>query len=64
MCYTNVDIDLTMSVYTAQFPQSIATYLKGAPDLGIGLKQAQTRNHNVKHATQTRKASKCDLALR
>ena len=53
-----------MSVYPAQFPQSIATYLKCAPDLGGGSKQAQTRNHNVKQANQTRKESKGDLALR
>ena len=55
MCHTNVAIALTMSVYPAQFPQLIGTYLKGAPDLGIGSKQAQTRNHNVKRASQTMK---------
>ena len=64
MCHTNVAIVSTISVYGVQFPQSDATYLKGALDPGGGSKQAQTRNHNVKQASQTRKSSKCDLALR
>ena len=62
--HTNVSIASTVSIYAVQFPQSIATYLKGAPDPGGGLKQAQTRTHNVNQASQTRKASKGDLALR
>ena len=64
MCHTNVAIASTILVYAIKFPQSIATYLKGAPDPGGGLKQGQTRNHNVKQASKTRKASKGDLALR
>ena len=54
MRHTNVAIDSTMLVYAVQFPQSIATYLKGAPDTGKGSKQAQIRSHNVKQIDQTK----------
>ena len=53
-----------MSVYPAQFPQRMATYLQGIPDMGKGPKQAQTKNQNVKQASQTMKSNKGDLALR
>ena len=36
MYHTNIAIASTMSVYAAQSPRSIATYLKGAPDPGVG----------------------------
>ena len=36
MCYTNVAIALTISVYAVQSPQSIATYLIMLPDPGRG----------------------------
>ena len=64
MCHTNVAIASTISVYAVHFPQSIATYLKGAPDLDGGSKQAQTKNHNINQTSQIRKSSKGDLALR
>ena len=35
-CVTPTAIISTVSVYPAQSPQSIATYLKGAPDPGVG----------------------------
>ena len=64
MHHTNVAIASTILVYTVQFKQSITTYLKGAPNPGGGSIQTQTRNHDVKQESQTRKASKGDLALR
>ena len=39
MSHTNVAIASTVSVYPAQSPRSIATYLKGAPDPGVGYLQ-------------------------
>ena len=36
MCHTSVDIASTMSVYPAQSPRFIATYLKGALDPSVG----------------------------
>ena len=56
MRHTSVAIVSTISVYVVQFPQSIATYLKDAPDPGRGSKQTQTRNNNVKQASQTMKS--------
>ena len=65
MRHTNVAIVSTISVYAVQFPQSIATYLKKVPWIQVeDQNKTQTRNQYVKHASQTKKASKCDLALR
>ena len=63
MCHTNVAIISTISVYAAQFPQSIVIYLKGVPDPGGGSKQAQYEELNIKHTNQIMKASKGDLTL-
>ena len=64
MHHTNVTITSTVSVYALQFPQSIATYQK-EPQIQVEDQyKTQTRNHNVNQASQTRKSSKGDLALR
>ena len=39
MRHTNVAIVSTISIYAVEFPQSIVTYLKGAPYPGVGSKQ-------------------------
>ena len=55
MCHTNVAIASTMSVYAAQTPRFIATYLKGAPNPGVGSLQV---NPNKTLKCKTRQANK------
>ena len=52
MRHTNIAIVSTISVYVVQSPQSIAIYLKGAPNPGGGSKQAQYKELNIKHTNQ------------
>ena len=50
MCHTNIAIAWTMSVYPAQHPWSIATYLKGSANMGVGsIVTTQTNPPRIKH---------------
>ena len=60
---TTVSITLTVSVYPAQFPRSIATYLKGAPDPGVRSIVTQTKPSKVKQSKHTKQLNN-ELTLR
>ena len=55
MCHTNVDIALTILVYAVQSPRSIASYLKGAPDPGIGSLQVNPNKTLKSKASKSNK---------